>query len=50
MTNKEFDDLGKIVDDSLTTITVSTTNGWKCPREGCEIDWTHTHGTYPGFS
>lgn len=50
MTNKEFDDLGKIVDDSTTHVTVPTPEGWQCSKENCTVDWFHTHGTYPSLS
>lgn len=52
-TNRErafISDLERLVENGTTVVTITTPKGWKCSRKGCNIDWKHTHSTYPSLS
>jgi hypothetical protein len=50
MTKDPWKELGKIVDNSTTTVYIKTPKGWKCKRKGCQADYKHTHSTYTCLS
>lgn len=39
-----FDDLKDFVDDSVTEVTIPTSEGWKCDK--CTVDYFHSHDTF----
>ena len=39
-------EIGKRVDNSVTTVYIQTPKGWKCKRNGCLTDYKHLHSTY----
>lgn len=46
---KDMEDLLKLVENGTSHITIETPEGWRCEREGCRIDYLHSHGTYPSL-
>ncbi len=46
MTNE----LGKIVSNVVTVITIKTPKGWKCKRKDCTMKALHTHSTYSALA
>lgn len=46
--NRDFEDFSDLpVDNGMTHITIENPEGWRCEREGCKMDYRHTHDTYP---
>jgi hypothetical protein len=46
MTPGEIKGLEELVDNGTTHVTIETPDGWACEREGCSIDYLHSHSTY----
>lgn len=38
------------VDDGTTHVEIPTPDSWVCERKGCEIDYKHSHGTFPSLT